>query len=93
MQHDDDDFLNLRQIIVGISRSSKCMGVLTKYKGGFLLVGGVHSGTRYEGKEEEENMKLRMSDVWDHDDELLILVSHHDEQSIRRQLDKEANDG
>ena len=54
----------------------------------------VFSGTRYEGKEEEENMILRMSDVWeDHDDELILLVNHHDEQPIRRQHDKAANDG
>ena len=53
---------------------------------GFLLgVGKQQGGTHHDTH--------RMSDVSDHDDELLLLVNHHDEQPIRRQHEKAANDG
>ena len=44
-------------------------------------------------QEEHTTAQNRMGDVFDHDDETILLVSHHDEQPIRRQLDKVANDG
>ena len=53
---------------------------------GFLLgVSKQQGGTHHD--------TLRMGDVSDHDDELILLVNHHDGQPIRRQHVMAANGG